>query len=371
MFTSAKPGFYAPADCLGPVVVDAASYHYLAVSDDGSEHEEGTGAWNVSTGTLTRGNRRNSSNAGGAVTFLAPPTVYMGGPVATDMSGPRRLEITYTGTWLAQPLLFQSIPAFGIQPGADASLTAISGACLDGLHYDEGMKDGGIVDLSFDNLGGVLGEVRFSSLESLVSLEFPSLVATGDQFTISNCPNLTVLDLSSLVSVGSNADGDGFTLDALDLITSVDLSSLVNITGGFGWNSMFVLTEISFPALTNIGHNFAPNTMPLLTSIDLSALVTLQKNVVMNNATDALEAIIFTSALKHVGGDFSVTSCALTEATVDNILVRFAALDGTNGTTIYGGKSVTLTGTSAPPSATGLAAKVTLEDRTCTVTVNS
>ena len=57
-------------------------------------------------------------------------------------------------------------------------------------------------------------------------------------------------------------------------------------------------------------------------------------------------------------------------ASVDDLLVRLAALDGTGLTTAYSSKTVTIRGTSAAPSATGLAAKATLAARGCTVTHN-
>jgi hypothetical protein len=61
----------------------------------------------------------------------------------------------------------------------------------------------------------------------------------------------------------------------------------------------------------------------------------------------------------------------LDQASVDGILVRLAALDGTNGTTAYSSKTILLNGgTSATPSATGIAAKATLVARGCTVTTN-
>jgi hypothetical protein len=65
-----------------------------------------------------------------------------------------------------------------------------------------------------------------------------------------------------------------------------------------------------------------------------------------------------------------MTSCALNQASVDDLLVRLAALDGTGLTTAYSSKTVTILGTSAAPSATGLAAKATLAARGCTVTHN-
>jgi hypothetical protein len=65
-----------------------------------------------------------------------------------------------------------------------------------------------------------------------------------------------------------------------------------------------------------------------------------------------------------------MTSCALNQTSVDNILVQLAKLDGTNGTTLLSNRTITITGTSSAPSATGNAAKATLVARGCTVTTN-
>lgn len=81
------PGFYTPPLCLNPSVVDGATYRYFAVSDDGTQHEEGDGVWNAGANELTRDAVRNSSNGGSQVTFSAAPIVFMGGPTADDVGG--------------------------------------------------------------------------------------------------------------------------------------------------------------------------------------------------------------------------------------------------------------------------------------------
>jgi hypothetical protein len=71
------------------------------------------------------------------------------------------------------------------------------------------------------------------------------------------------------------------------------------------------------------------------------------------------------------GGDVTITVCNLNQASVDGLLVLLAGLDGTGGTTSYDTHIVDLSGNCAIPSATGLAAKTTLEGRGNTVTVNA
>jgi hypothetical protein len=119
---------------------------------------------------------------------------------------------------------------------------------------------------------------------------------------------------------------------------------------------MASLTSISIPVIERIGTNIASGSVLSLIS-GLAALSTFQ----------------LPSTLKQIGngaGNVVITSAALNQASVDSILVRLAALDGTNGTTLFSSRVVTITGTSSTPSATGLAAKATLVARGCTVTNN-
>jgi hypothetical protein len=83
--SAAAQNGYTPAQCLTPTVVNGATYHYIATN--GTEHEEGDGAYNTATSTLARTTIRNSSNSHAKVTFSAAPVVTMGGPVANDMPG--------------------------------------------------------------------------------------------------------------------------------------------------------------------------------------------------------------------------------------------------------------------------------------------
>jgi hypothetical protein len=119
---------------------------------------------------------------------------------------------------------------------------------------------------------------------------------------------------------------------------------------------MAALTSISIPIIERIGTTTTSGSVIALTS-----------------GTAALTTFQLPSTLKQIGngaGNVVITSAALNQASVDSILVQLAALDGTNGTTLFSTRTVTITGTSSTPSATGLAAKATLVARGCTVTTN-
>ena len=114
---------------------------------------------------------------------------------------------------------------------------------------------------------------------------------------------------------------------------------------------MGALTSLTFPVIEAIG-----------------AISSISINII--SGTAALVTFTLGSTLRRVEGNVIMTSCALNQASVDDLLVRLAALDGTGLTTAYSSKTVTIRGTSAAPSATGLAAKATLAARGCTVTHN-
>jgi len=131
---------------------------------------------------------------------------------------------------------------------------------------------------------------------------------------------------------------------------------LTTVVGVFLFQTMAALTSISIPIIERIGTTTTSGSVIALTS-----------------GTAALTTFQLPSTLKQIGngaGNVVITSAALNQASVDSILVQLAALDGTNGTTLFSTRTVTITGTSSTPSATGLAAKATLVARGCTVTTN-
>lgn len=86
--SGSSDGGYTPAQCANPSVSNGATYHYAAQSSDGTQHEEGGGAFNTGTNTLARTTIRNSSAGGAKVNFNSAPIVFMGGPDANDMGSP-------------------------------------------------------------------------------------------------------------------------------------------------------------------------------------------------------------------------------------------------------------------------------------------
>ena len=229
-----------------------------------------------------------------------------------------------------------------------------------------------LTSLSLPALTAVGGNFSPSTMAALTSLSLPALTAVGGNFSPSNMAALTSLSLPALTAVGG-----GFNQGSMAALTSLSLPALTAVGGNFTPNTMAALTSLSLPALTAVGGSFAPGGMAALTSLSVPAIEAIGAALSSGNAIsitgglDALSTFELPATLKLVGGtagNVTITSAALSQASVDSILVRLAALDGTNGTVAFNNRTVTITGTSAAPSATGLAAKATLVARGCTVT---
>ena len=172
-----------------------------------------------------------------------------------------------------------------------------------------------------------------NTMASLTTLSAPLLAYVGGSYTPSTMAALTAISLPALTSVG------------------VDLARTAFTNGRIAPATMAALTTLTFPVIEVIGSS---------SSVSI--------NIILGTA--ALSTFTLGSTLRRVEGNVIMTSCALLVASVDDLLVRLAALDGTGLTTAYSSKTVTITGTSATPSATGLAAKAILVARGCTVTHN-
>ena len=233
---------------------------------------------------------------------------------------------------------------------------------------------GALTSLSLPALTTVGSNFNPNGMAALTSLSLPALTTVGGQFIPGNMAALTSLSLPALTTVGGQ-----FSPFIMAALTSLSLPAMTTVGGQFNPNGMAALTSLSLPALTAVGGSFAPINMQALTSLSLPAVevigatLTSGNAIQLNNSTSALTSFTLPTTLKQLGGsagNVMITSAALNQASVDNILERLAALDGTNGTVEFKNRTVTITGTSSTPSAAGLAAKATLVARGCTVTHN-
>lgn len=260
-----------------------------------------------------------------------------------------------------------------VSPSSNGALTTMNFISLTTVGVNIAPSSmGALQTLSFPVLTIVLNSFSPSSLPALQTLGLPALATCEKDFSPSSLAVLQTLSLPALTYVGGS-----FNPGYMAGLTSLTAPVLTTVVGGMQL-STFPVTTLSFPELTSIGGAFYPVSCAALTTVTLPAIqvigaTTTSGSLINFYLTPLLTTFTLGASLLRVGlggGNVVITSCALNQASVDGILVRLAALDGTNGTTTFNSRTVTITGTSTTPSSTGLAAKATLVARGCTVTHN-
>lgn len=307
-------------------------------------------------------------------------------PLLTSLSMPLLLTINQAMTVTTPILVTFSLPSLVNMSGliiTAASLTTINLPAVTQIPGGTGLTGtvNSLTTLTLTNLQGIGGPFSLTA-NALTTLSMPALIAIGTNFA-PTATSLSTVNMPSLTSVG------GTFSPTLAALTTLTLTSLQSVVGAFGLTAA-TLTTLSLPALTTLGAGFSPvcasATTVTLTSLanitgavapSFAALTTLSFPAIVSASSTwtitAANLVTFSlgSTLKSIGGNFTMTGMKLNQASVDGILVSLAALDGTNGTTAYSSRTINLSGgTSSAPSATGLAAKVTLQARSCTVTTN-
>ena len=266
------------------------------------------------------------------------------------------------------------------QPATMASLTTLSAPLLAYVGSSYGPNTmASLTTLETPLLAYVGSSYSPNVMASLTTLSAPLLAYVGSSYGPNTMASLTTLSTPLLTYVHSF-----YQPNTMASLTTLSAPLLAYVGGSYTPSAMAALTAISLPALTSVGVDLARTTFTngRITPATMGALTTLTFPVIevigstssisvnIISGTAALSTFTLGSTLRLVNGNVILTSCALLVASVDDLLVRLAALDGTGLTTAYSSKTVTITGTSATPSATGLAAKATLVARGCTVTHN-
>jgi hypothetical protein len=285
-----------------------------------------------------------------------------------DQSG---LTISYTGS-IFTPTVITRCPPKTIQVGD--TVNNYSGKWADSISIATANT---LTSISFDDLEGLVGQLPYS-FPSLQTCSFPELKVFSGAFTFySYAPLVTTLNLPKLKYLLGSFYPEGLRVPVVSFpemvfatgsmspinstyITSISAPKLKMCAGAIAPYGLSNLVTLSFPSLQILG-NLGPYNVPALTTIDLSALVQITgASITLNNGTAAVTNMLCPSTLTYCGGNITFTSCALSQASVDSWLIALAALDGTNGTIPYNGHAITITGTSASPSAAGLSAKAIL-----------
>lgn len=239
-----------------------------------------------------------------------------------------------------------------------------------------------------------------SSPASWISLVVPSFVFTGATKTVAvisalpitagrmgassydavNGPCIRGFDyqddsgVTAITNFGStlvgSVDGD-FNIQGCDNLASINLFYLSIVTGNVSFTDLAALTSLSFgPSF--IGGKLSLVDLPTLTSYSIAvAEISGAGGTAVEITGDCGDlTTVYFSGTKCVNGDVLITGAAVSSFMVDQLLIALAAMNGTSGTVAYSNRTVTITGASEAPGVDGLAAKVTLEGRGCTVTTN-
>lgn len=203
-----------------------------------------------------------------------------------------------------------------------------------------------LTSVSFAKLESSTG-ITFNQCQSLVNVSFPSLkTMTGwgglNIYGVCHIPGFTSSNFPSLKVLKSNIYEPGY-FETVDL-PSVKTHDNFYIASSGNQSGASIIKTFKIPNV--VSHN---------SSIQISNRSTL---------TNVIIGTVGTFKVINSSPYYEFSNCALTQASVDNILTVLASLDGTNGTSVpYTGSVLLSGGTNAAPSAAGLAAKATLVAR--------
>lgn len=283
--------------------------------------------------------------------ILTPPPTAINSVVTPD----------YSGIWASTLVV----------PSVNVDITTLTFSNLQGLTGT--LSISGLVALSFLNfpeLKVVMGGFSTSNLAGLTSLSCPLLTVVVGNFNIASNVAFAIISVPSLITVYGN-----FSLNTLAGCTTVNFAGLTTVEGNFSINELAACTTVSLPNLTQIKGRLSISTAPAITNLTFSSLEKIGCNLTDGNAISlgptltGLTIFKLSNSLKEVNGSVYI-NCPLSAVSVDALLAQFASLDGTNGTTLFTNENITITGTSAAPSANGIASKNTLISRGCTVITN-
>lgn len=340
----------------------------------------------------------------GAQATLVPPQAQQNGSAIVAPSGKWASQIVFDGTNnLVTGVTFNDLVGLTSSISLPANVTSVNFPALvyaaSGFSIPSTVSTFSAPELVQSAAVQVSGTNTVLTSVSLPKLKYLGVNGSGNNIYLISNPNLTTIDFPLLEA----CYGSGGIAISSAALTTLNLPSLKYIRGG---NSIVsaALTSLSFPALETVSNGtftITNSNLPLVTSFSAPALKDLFGNTNTNaslsvsvgsqfavslpaierigvlqtggNAIQIQGATVqfsMGSSLKLVNGNVDASSGALNQVSVDNILVCLAALDGTNGTTAYSSRTITMAGSNAAPSSTGAAAKATLIARGCTVTTN-
>jgi hypothetical protein len=209
----------------------------------------------------------------------------------------------------------------------------------------------------FSDLTGVVGDILASLPATTTSVNCPELIYVGGSLASGAGPNgysaLTTLDFPKLKVVGNTLASYSSTNPLLTTFNAPELLFVGTLGGNFT-----ALSSLSLPKLKVVSSMSGGSSLNLnvATSVDLSSVVYIGSALGFTAPNCITLTLPTLGTWKVLNGNFTATSCAFNQTTVDNILASLAYMDGTNGTLVFSsasGRTITITGTSSAPSNAG------------------
>lgn len=299
------------------------------------------------------------------------------------------LEVQYEGVW-SFATSFPVVPPAKLHIMPLNESVGANGAWVPDLYMEEDHGDGprAITNLTFVNLGGVYQSFYIEYFEFMATLICDELKVIGESFGLYYMPALLTVAFPSLEVIGRDFElyetglfqtegtcfgniryiGDDLFLGYNNQLVHGRFDNLETIGGElyvYG-NASMVLLDL--PSLKYIGDSIYLYQHESLEALNLPAIERLGY-ISLEWQMDTLHTIVIGETLREAHGDVYISGPPLTEESVDNLLIRYAALDGTNGTVAYADRSITINEPASPPSSAGLAAIAVLEGRNVSVSV--
>jgi hypothetical protein len=258
-----------------------------------------------------------------------------------------------------------------------------------------------VTSVNFTNLETISGNASFTSFPLLTSFSLPALKYVNGNLTLSGFSVCTSLSLPLLETMmGTLTIGTGFGNSA-SFINALSLPSLILTWGlivqgitlsSFSATSLTTINGVlTFGALNTTGNSITTLSLPALTTVTSSLTISVPSTITSISFPNLRNIAIWSTSsgaitvtapgattfslgsLLEIGGTGTIIFTApFDQTTTSALLINIAALDGTNGTTTFSSRTITIATSGAFQSLTtdGTTARTTLIARGCTVNVS-
>lgn len=361
----------------------------LGISSSGTVNFTFTGGPGSGSGTMTTGiditglttGSVISGNLGTLRTISGNFRVNCSGSCNITASGLREVSgfVTFvgptTGTFIHPLQNTNTITGIATSP-------LLTGATNSPFFRISGNSITGVVATGLQTVGIISGQFSYNSGQ-IVSTGITNVDLRSLSGWYSQCymvlPNVTGFNMSGIKYFGST----GNSVAGQSITDGIYFELGSSLTGNLNFGALTDIQAFSNNAST-IGNSPFTIIGSGLTSVTISGLVSgicKIANAALGGTTGTgiirganITGLTFgtSGTTKTIQMNFTASGCPLNQTSVDNILQTFASLDGTNGTTVYSGRTITLNGLCAAPSAAGSGFRTTLTGagRLCTVLVN-